>query len=181
MSISRVVGVLAVLLVLVSGCGKSRPSRAEVEKAFRTGIAVAGARTPFKLDASLASCAADVLAKAKVSDGDLADLVDASTGSTKLSSRAALQRVEKPCGGGARPGELEMSQAFQKGVAGGRSGAQVKLTAKQADCAAKIFWSSAISREALRAIISGDKTFKESKADDVALRKVIPAMQKCAG
>ncbi|MCW2758597.1 MAG: hypothetical protein JWO46_2343 [Nocardioidaceae bacterium] len=85
------------------------------------------------------------------------------------------------CGGGGRPTAEEMSKAFQKGVNGSSTGgSEVKLTKKQADCAGKVFVESKISDDALRAIVDGKKDFKESKADDKALKTVLPKLIKCA-
>lgn len=97
----------------------------------------------------------------------------------------ALLLATSSCGGAGggddRPSANELSKAFQKGVKGSETnGQELKLTKKQADCAAKVFEKSKISDKALRAIIDGDKKFKESKKDDAALQKVVPDLQKCA-
>jgi serine/threonine-protein kinase RIO1 len=107
--------------------------------------------------------------------------VDIVTKKLGASVAVALLLATSACGGGGRPSEGELSTAFQKGVKGSEtSGQQLKLTKKQADCAAKIFEKSKISDEALRAIVDGDKKFKESKKDDAALKKVVPDLMKCA-
>lgn len=93
----------------------------------------------------------------------------------------ALLLATSACGGGGRPSEDDVSKAFQKGVNGTETdGTKIKLTKKQADCAAKVFVKSKVSDKALKAIVDGDKKFKESKKDDAALQKVLPELQKCA-
>ena len=64
----------------------------------------------------------------------------------------------------------ELSTAMQKGVK--TNDRTVKLTKDQADCAAKIFVKSDLSDEALQAIADGDETYKESKKDAAALKKI---------
>jgi hypothetical protein len=97
----------------------------------------------------------------------------------------ALLLATSACGGAGgvkRPSESDLSQAFQKGVKGSQTnGQELKLTKKQADCAAKVFEKSKISDKALNAIVTGDKNFKETKADDAALKKAVPELTKCAG
>lgn len=88
----------------------------------------------------------------------------------------ALLLATSACGGG-RPSEDELSKAMQKGVK--TDDQTVKLTEKQADCAAKIFVKSDISDDALRAIAERDEKYKESKKDRAALTKVSPDLAKC--
>ena len=88
----------------------------------------------------------------------------------------ALLLATSACGGG-RPSEDELSKSMQKGVKTDKQ--TVKLTKKQADCAAKIFVKSDISDDALRAIADRDEKYKESKKDREALSKVTPDLAKC--
>jgi hypothetical protein len=88
----------------------------------------------------------------------------------------ALLLATSACGGG-RPSEDELSTAMQKGVK--TNDQTVKLTKKQADCAAKIFVKSDISDDALNAIAKRDDKYKESKKDRDALKKVSPDLAKC--
>ena len=88
----------------------------------------------------------------------------------------ALLLATSACGGG-RPSEDDLSTAMQKGVK--TDNREVKLTKKQADCAAKIFVKSDISDDALQAIADRDDKYKESKKDRDALTKVSPQLAKC--
>jgi hypothetical protein len=88
----------------------------------------------------------------------------------------ALLLATSACGGG-RPSADELSTAMQKGVK--TNNQTVKLTKVQADCAAKIFVKSDLSDEALQAIADRDDTFKESKKDAAALKKITPDLGAC--
>ncbi len=88
----------------------------------------------------------------------------------------ALLLATSACGG-SRPSADELSKAMQKGVKTDKQ--TVKLTKKQADCAAKIFVKSDISDDALKAIAERDDKYKESKKDRDALTKVSPDLAKC--
>lgn len=100
---------------------------------------------------------------------------------TKLlaaTASVALLLATTACGGSTRPSAGEISATLQKGVAA-RGGTTVKLTEKQADCAAKVFMRSSLSDKTLRAIADGDKDVKPSKKDAAALTKVTPELAKC--
>jgi hypothetical protein len=90
----------------------------------------------------------------------------------------ALLLATSACGGG-RPSADELSTSMQtKGVT--TNGRTVKLTKDQADCAAKIFVNSDLSDEALQAIADSDETYKASKQDDAALKKITDDLGACA-
>ena len=89
----------------------------------------------------------------------------------------ALLLATSACGAG-RPSEEELSTAMQKGVK--TNDQTVKLTKKQADCAAKIFVKSGLSDEALQAIADSDETYKATKKDDAALKKITDDLGACA-
>lgn len=88
----------------------------------------------------------------------------------------ALLLATAACGAG-RPSEKELSTAMQKGVK--TSDQTVKLTKEQADCAARIFVKSDLSDEALQAIADRDQTYKESKKDAAALKKIRDDLGAC--
>ena len=88
----------------------------------------------------------------------------------------ALLLAMSACGAG-RPSEEELSTAMQKGVK--TNDQTVKLTKKQADCAAKIFVKSDLSDEALQALTERDQTYKESKKDAAALEKISDDLGAC--
>ena len=90
----------------------------------------------------------------------------------------ALLLATSACGD-ERPTADELSTSMQeKGVT--TNGRTVKLTKDQADCAAKIFVKSGLSDEALQAIVDSDETYKASKQDDAALRKITDDLGACA-
>ena len=89
----------------------------------------------------------------------------------------ALLLATSACGEG-RPSADELSTAMQKGVKA--QDRTVKLSKVQADCAAKIFVKSDLSDDALQAIADRDETFKASKKDDAALKKISDDLGACA-
>lgn len=91
----------------------------------------------------------------------------------------ALLLLTGACGGGGRPAAADISKTLQKGVSSS-SGSTVKLTETQADCAAKVFLSSSLSDEALRAIADGEKAYKSTAEDNKALSSVRPQLAKCS-
>lgn len=91
----------------------------------------------------------------------------------------ALLLATAACGS-SRPSADDVSKALQKGAQSNRAAGQsTKLTKKQSDCAGKIFVDSKVSDAALKALVAGNQKYKESKADDAALQKVIPQLKKC--
>lgn len=94
---------------------------------------------------------------------------------------ALVLLLTSACGGGGRPSEGEVKEAFQSGMdqLGAMADSAGKMTDKAAACMAKALHGSKLSDEALRAMVDKDKEFKPSKEDEKALSEAAPQFVKC--